>query len=186
MMRLIALAALCLTLSPAAPAATAGAQDAAAMAERLVNDPRVEALRPYGLPIAPTPRGDKDVQFGKMLRFKLKGHADFGRIGVTSPTLKPVAKGDRIVIVFWARATDTENGAPGRIGRVQLEETPVVRAVFEQAFDIGPDWKAYQLSGTVDRDYKPGQLNAALHIDAARQVLEVGPVFILDYGKPTT
>lgn len=182
-MRMLQLAALCLTPAFLAAPALGAAQDAPSMADRLANDPRVDALRPYGLPIAPAARSDKSVQFGKMLRIPLDGHADFWRIGVISQTLKPVKKGDRIVIAFWAKATDTANGAPGKIGRVQLEATPVVRAIFEKSFDIGPEWKMYQLSGNADRDYAPGQLNAALHIDAAKQVLHLGPLFVLNYSQ---
>ena len=176
------LAALCLTLLAAPPAATA-AQDAAGVAERLINDPRVEALQPYGQPIPPVVRVDKGVQFGKALRVRLKGGKEFWRIGVVTPVLKPVKKGDQIVIAFWARASGTENGAPGRIGRVQLEATPVIRTIFEQAFDIGPEWKMYQLKGVADRDYAPGALNAAMHLDAAKQVLDLGPLFVLNYGQ---
>ena len=174
------------SLAPLLLAAPVGAGQQAAtpsMADRLANDPRVEALRPYGQAIPPVVRSDKGVQFGKMLRFKLAGHSDFWRIGITSPTVKPVTAGDRIVIAFWARATDTDGGMSGRIGRVQLEATPVIRAIFDKAFDVGPDWKMYQLQGASDRDYAPGQLNAALHLDAVRQTLEIGPVFIFDYGK---
>ncbi|GGB41116.1 hypothetical protein GCM10011380_33250 [Sphingomonas metalli] len=164
------------------PAVTASPVTAQA-ADRIINDPRVASLTPYGLNLPPQVRSDKDVQFGKALRIPLSGHSDFWRIGVITPTLKPVRKGDTIVIAFWARATGTEAGKPGRIGRVQLEATPVVRAIFEQAFEIGPEWKMYQLKGVADQDYAPGALNAALHIDAARQVLDLGPVFILDYGQ---
>lgn len=187
MTRFLTLAPVCLAsvcLVPRPVVAQAAGQAAPTMADRLVNDPRVDSLRPYGQAIAPVVRADKDVQFGKMLRFSLKGHSDFWRIGVTTPTLKPVRKGDRIVIAFWARATGTENGAPGRIGRVQLEATPAIRTIFEQPFDVGPEWKMYQVKGVTDRDYAPGQINAALHIDAVRQVLDLGPVFLLDYGQP--
>lgn len=175
-------AALCLPVLAVAPSGAA-VQEAPSMADRLANDPRVTAHRPYGLPIAPTPRSDKGVQFGKFLRFPLQGHADFGRIGVVTPTLKSVRKGDRIVIAFWARATGTKDGTPGRIGRVQLEATPVIRTIFEKSFDIAPEWKMYQLVGNADRDYAPAALNAAFHMDAARQVLDLGPVFILNYGQ---
>lgn len=161
---------------------TVGAQEAPSMADRLRNDPRVEALRPYGLNLPPAIRNDKGVQFGKAMRVPLDGHPDFWRIGVTTPLLKPVKKGDRIVIAFWARAEQTEQGAPGKIGRVQLEATPVVRAIFEQSFEVGPTWKMYQLKGVSDRDYNAGDLNAALQIDSAKQVLDFGPVFVLDYG----
>lgn len=181
-MLLARLAALCLSFLAVAPVAAA-AQGAPGMADRVLNDPRVEALRPYGQPIPPQVRTDKGVQFGKALRVLLRGHLDFGRIGVTTPLLKPVRKGDGIVIAFWARATQTDNGAPGKIGRVQLEATPVIRTIFEQAFEVGPEWKMYQLKGTADRDYAPGQLNAAMHLDAARQVLDLGPLFVLDYGQ---
>ena len=174
------LAAFCLTplLVVASPAAAGQAA-----ADRLVNDPRVEALNPYGSRIPPSIRADKQVQFGKALRIPLKGHADFWRIGVTTPVLRPVKKGDRIVIAFWARAVSTENGAPGKIGRVQLEATPVVRTIFEQAFEVGPEWKMHQLKGVADRDYGPRELNAALHLDSAKQVLDIGPVYVLDYGQ---
>lgn len=180
-MRKAYFAALCL-LTAAVPSGAA-AQDVS-MADRLANDPRVEALRPYGQPIPPAIRGDKGVQFGKALRISLKGQLEFGRIGVITPTLKPVKKGDRIVIAFWARASGTDDGQPGRIGRVQLEATPVIRTIFEQPFDIGPEWKMYQLKGVADRDYFSGALNAALHLDVKKQVLDLGPLFIFNYGQP--
>lgn len=183
-MRGVAAIAAALLLPLAAPQSGAAQQAGPSMADRLANDPRVEALIPYGQAIAPVPRGDKGVQFGKMLRFKLNGSPDFAHIGIVSPTLKPVKKGDKIVIAFWARATDTDGGLPGKIGRVQLEATPVVRTIFEKTFEIGPEWKMYQFSGTADADYKPRALNAALHIDSVRQTLDIGPVFIFDYGIP--
>jgi hypothetical protein len=178
-MRLLHLAAwaLCAAAVPAA------AQETGNAAERLINDPRVEALQPYGQPIPPVVRGDKGVQFGKALRVRLKGSKDFWRVGVITPVLKPVKKGDRIVIAFWAKASGTENGAPGRIGRVQLEATPVIRTIFEQAFDIGPEWKMYQFEGVADRDYAPRTLNAAMHLDSAKQVLDIGPLFVVNYGQ---
>ena len=178
------LAVALLASAPAVP--TVAAQATGSMADRIINDPRVPSLTPYGLNLPPQIRNDGGVQFGKAMRFTLSGHADFWRIGVITPTLKPVKRGDQIVIAFWARATGTQNGAPGRIGRVQLEATPVVRTIFEQSFDLSPEWKMYQLKGVADRDYAPRQLNAALHIDAARQVLDIGPVFVLDYGQPAS
>lgn len=161
--------------------ATAASPDA--MAERLRNDPRVEAHIPYGQRIPPHVRNDDRVQFGKALRFNLSGSREFGSVGMVSPLLKPVKRGDRIVIAFWARAEKTEDGAPGRIGRVQLEATPQIRTIFEQSFDVTGEWKLYQFSGTADADYEPRALNAALHLDVAKQVLDIGPVFVFDYGQ---
>ena len=171
------------TFSLAAVASVAAAPEDH-MAERLRNDPRVEALGPYGQRIGPEIRRDEGVQFGKALRFQLSGNPDFAHIGLVSPLLKPVKKGDKIVIAFWARAERTEGGAPGRIGRVQLEATPKIRTIFEQPFEVGKEWKLYQFSGIADADYEPKALNAALHLDVAKQVLDIGPVFVFDYGSP--
>lgn len=173
-----------LTIAPFVAAADTPNADTAKMADRLVNDPRVEALDPYGLRLPPVVRADRGVQFGKALRMPLKGHADFWRVSVTTPVLKPVRKGDQIVVAFWARAEETENGAPGKIGRGQLETTPAVRAIFEQPFTVGPEWTMHQQKGIADQDYGPRQRNAALHLDSAKQVLDLGPVFVLDYGQP--
>lgn len=181
-MRTAYLAALCLSVLAPSPV-WAAVQGTESLSQRLLNDPRVDALQPYGQPIPPAVRGDKGVQFGKALRVRLGGHKDFWRVGVITPLLKPVKKGDSILIAFWARAVETDNGAPGRIGRVQLEATPVIRTIFEQPFDVGPDWKLYQLKGVADRDYAPGALNAAMHLDAAKQVLDLGPLFVLNYGQ---
>lgn len=184
-MRLVDLSALCLPILLAAPSAAGAQQEATSMADRLLDDLRVEALRPYGVPIATEVHSDKGVQFGKSIRFRLDGHPDFWRIGVTTPVLKPVKGGDRIVIAFWARARGSSDSAPGRIGSVQLEAMPVVRAIFEKPFDVGPEWKMYQLAGTADRDYAPRQFNAAMRLEAAKQTLDLGPLFVLDYGQPT-
>jgi hypothetical protein len=156
----------------------------AVFAQRLVNDPRAEALRPYGQPIPPEVRSDKTVQFGKALRIPISSAApDFWRVGVVTPTLKPVKEGDRIVVAFWARAQRTEANAPGRLCRVQLEATPVVRTIFEQPFEVTPEWKMYKLMGKADRAYPAGGLNAAFHLACAKQTIDIGPVFILDYGQ---
>jgi len=173
------LAALALAAAPVA----AAAQEGQSASDRIVNDPRVPSLTAYGLNLPPQIRSDKAVQFGKAMRIQLSGHPDFWRIGVITPTLKPVKKGDRVVIAFWARAVQTEGGAPGIIRRAQLEANTPVRTIFEKAFEIGPEWKMYQFSGTADQDYPAGKLNAALHLDGAKQVLEIGPMFVLDYGQ---
>ncbi|QQV76671.1 hypothetical protein H5J25_14725 [Sphingomonas aliaeris] len=167
-----------------AVAAQADQSAEAVFAQRLVNDPRAEALRPYGQPIPPEVRSDKTVQFGKALRIPISSAAqDFWRVGIVTPTLKPVKESDRLVVAFWARAQRTEANSPGKLCRVQLEATPVVRTIFEQAFDITPEWKMYKISGKADRAYPAGGLNAAFHLACAKQTIDIGPVFILDYGQ---
>ncbi|MEG3175543.1 hypothetical protein U1872_04815 [Sphingomonas sp. RB3P16] len=176
----------------AAPLVAAAAQSApqpapapgGTVADRLINDPRADALQPYGQRIPPETRADKGVQFGKALRVPISSVLkEFGLVGAITPTLKPVKQGDRIVVALWARAQRTEAGVPGALCRVQLEATPVVRTIFEQSFDVTPEWQMFKLSGTADRAYPAGGLNAAVHLACAKQTIDLGPVFILDYGQ---
>lgn len=153
--------------------------------DRIVNDPRPVAFNPYGLRIPPRVRNDKSVQFGKALRMPIDSAAppDF-RIGVTLPVLKPIKRGDKVVIAFWARAHETEGGAPGKIARVQLEHSKLPhRALFAQPVVVGPEWRMHQISGVADADYGPMGLNAAMHLAAAKQVIDIGPVFVLRYQQ---
>lgn len=173
---------------PLIAAATGGAPAVSTqgdVTDRIVNDPRPESFRPYGLRLPPQVRKDKTVQFGKALRMPIDSAAppDF-RIGVVLPVLKPIKAGDRIVIAFWARAHETEGGAPGKIARVQFElAKPPHRAIFAQPVVVGSEWKLHQVAGVADGDYAPQQLNAAMHLAAAKQVLDIGPVFVMRYPK---
>lgn len=174
----------CLAIATIAAAPVAG-QDGAAVADRVVNDPRPQALNVYGLRLPPAIRADKGVQFGRAVRVPVtRASAATGEIGAVSPVLKPIKAGDRVVIAFWARAHATENGAPGKVAGAMLERsTPPHQRVFEQPVDIGPDWKMHTVSGRADRDYTPGELNATLHLAGAKQVIDLGPVFVLRYPR---
>lgn len=153
--------------------------------ERVVNDPRPAAAVPYGFRMPPLVISDKKVQFGKALRLPIPREVgDGGSMGFTMPVIKPIKAGDRMVIAFWARAYKTEGGAPGKIARVRLEEsTPPHRELFAQPVVVGPEWKMYQVSGIADQDYAPGRIGLAMHLAAAKQTLDIGPVFVLRYAK---
>lgn len=168
-----------------APAPAPAATPAPSLMERLVNDPRPEAASPYGFRVPPPVIRDKLVQFGKALRLGIPREVgDGGSMGLTLPVIKPIKAGDKLVIAFWARAQKTEGGAPGKIARVRLEESmPPHRELFAQPFIVGPEWKMQQLAGVADRDYAPGTIGVAMHLAAAKQTLEIGPVFVLRYAK---
>ena len=41
----------------------------------------------------------------------------------------------------------------------------------------------YQVAGRPDADYAPEQLNVALHLAAAKQTIDIGPLFVLSYAQ---
>ena len=182
MMRLASAIVLAGLATSATTQTTPAPAPAADPLERVVNDPRPAAALPYGFRLPPSVINDKTVQFGKALRLSIPREVgDGGSMGFTMPVIKT---GDRLVVAFWARAHKTEGGALGKISRVRVEESaPPHRELFAQPVVVGPEWKMHQVSGVADQDYAPGRIGLAMHVAAAKQTLDIGPVFVLRYAK---
>src|SRR5437867_224949 len=48
--------------------------------------------------------------------------------------------------------------------------------------DVGPEWKQYEVRGTADKDYPAGSLGAGFQFATAKQVVDLGPVEVVDLG----
>jgi hypothetical protein len=170
------LAALGAALLAAAPAA---AQDD--ISKQIINVPSPAAFTIYGLPEKPKVRKDPAVQGGQALRVAVpaKGATPYA-VGLSAPVTKAVKKGDKLVLAFWARF-DKAEGASVSIANaaVQLATAPYT-AAFGKPVDIGPDWKLYSVEGVADRDYAAGELAVAMHLATGKQVIDLGPIFLLD------
>ena len=93
--------------------------------------------------------------------------------------------GDRLVLAFYARLEKGENGATSvtlPFAGVQLASDPYT-PLFNQPVVIGPEWKLVQVSGAANKDYAAGTLKAAIHLATAKQVIDFGPVAVIDLGK---
>jgi hypothetical protein len=164
------------TLFAAAPAA---AQDE--IAKQIVNEPSPASFSVYGLPEKPRIRKDAAVQGGQALRVVIPGKgANPYAVGLLAPVRKAIKKGDRLVLAFWARF-DKAEGPTVNIGNasVQLATAPYT-AFFGKPVDIGPEWKLYSIEGVSDRDYAPGEVTISLHLATGKQVVDIGPIFLLD------
>jgi hypothetical protein len=104
--------------------------------------------------------------------------------GTYAAVTKPVKKGDVLVLTFWARA---EKPPPGSdlvmvSGRI-YEAPPSGNGVSQETtFLIGKQWKAYYTTGIAGKDYPPGTLCAGMVLGTGDQVIDFGPVSILDMG----
>lgn len=104
--------------------------------------------------------------------------------GTYAPINKPVKKGDTLVLMFYARAEKPPEGSDlimvtGRI----YEAGPAGSGVSpETNFIIGQQWKLYYSSGTAMKDYPPGSLSAGMVLGTGEQVIDFGPVAVLDMG----
>jgi hypothetical protein len=105
--------------------------------------------------------------------------------GINIPINAAVAQGDVLTVAFAARAmsAETETGA-GKIGiRVQQNKAPY-SGFGDNTIAIGPNWKLYQLRTQAKVDLPNGGGVVALHMGGARQLIQLGPVYVLNAGPP--
>lgn len=176
-----AIVALLMMLTPlAAPAAAQDAVDD--IVNKIVNAPPPDAHTVYGA--AGKVRKDASVQGGQALRIAIPGKgAQPWTVGLNSPIQKPVKAGDTLVLAFWARLEKGQ--APTATlpnNSIQLSSEPYT-PLFNQAVEIGPEWKLHEVKGKADKDYAAGQLTVSMHLATGKQVVDVGPVFVLNMGQ---
>jgi len=169
-----------IAIAVAAVAAPATAQDD--ILSKIINDPGAPEVTGAKTSV----RDDPAVQGGKALRVQVpKKGANAWDVSLRSPINKPVKAGDKLLLAFWARLDKGENGATSAslpYNAVQLAQAPYT-GVFTDGVTIGPEWKMYEVKGQADKDYAAGTLNATIHLATGKQVVDLGPVFVLNLGK---
>jgi hypothetical protein len=164
-----------------APAAAA-AQDANDLTQQIVNDPSAPDVNGAKGSLIDDPK----VQGGKALRVDVprKGSNPWDS-SVGGAIVKPIAKGDRLVLLFSARLHKGEKGATTATlpyNAIQLGAAPY-STVMSGTGEIGPEWKDFQVTGTADGNYPAGALKVTIQLATAKQTVDFGPIVVLDRGK---
>ncbi|MFV3077768.1 hypothetical protein [Niveispirillum fermenti] len=180
------LASVMLITSPALPA-PAGDDDAlaalqAALPGKLMNDPTRMDWVVYG-------RGQKNRRIktpgvGGGIALQVSSpHAGANPydIGVNIPLNAPVIPDQPITVAFWARTVSAETpDGYGRLGlRIQMNEAPYA-GFGDKMMSIGPDWQIHEVRARADRAIGQGGAVIGFQIAAARQVVEIGQIYVLD------
>ena len=156
------------------------------LVNKIVNRPPVTAWHIDGMSGKPNVRNDAAVQYGKAVRVDVPGKGEHPwSIAASNPIEKPVKAGDNLVLAFWARLEKGENGATTATlpyNAVQMAGEPYT-ALFSGPATIGPEWKMVEIKGKSDKAYAGGQLNVSVHLATGKQVVDLGPVFVLDMGQ---
>lgn len=153
-----------------------------ALAEKVITNTNPASFQAYGFTPPPKLVSDKDVQGGKALRLPVTGTGNAWAAGVNVPLIKPVKAGDKLVVAFYARLSKSDAPTAKVNAQVQLSAAPY-SALFSKPFDVGPEWKLLQFSGKADKDYDAGAIGAAFHLNTGKQVIDLGPVAVLDMGQ---
>lgn len=176
-MRSIGLAALVLLLAMPAQ----GADD---IASKMVNDPAA-GWATLGAGAKVELFKDPTVQGGTAERLTIAGKgANPWDAGAQIEIAKPLTQGDVLLLAFWAKAETPPAGATTIDFNAQMQNKAAPYTSLGSAFlHVGATWKMYFVVGTADKDYKAHEAIAQLHLATAEQVIDLGPLFILNYGQ---
>ncbi len=167
-----------LALTPA----IAFGQDAADLMKQIVNDPGAPEVNGARASLVADPK----VQGGRALRVQIphKGVNPWDST-VGGAIKKPVANGDRLLLLFSARLEKGEGGVTTTTlpyNAIQLAAGPY-STVMSGSAEIGPEWKDFQITGTSSGNYKAGDLKVTVQLATAKQTVDFGPIVVLDRGK---
>jgi hypothetical protein len=188
-MNVRALAACLIILAPLAPAA-AQQQPAAEddILSHVISVPNPRAYRVDGTQAGAQSqvRNDSSVQGGKALRVQVPGRSEQAwTTAVSVPINRAVHNGDHLILAFWARLEQGDNGAATAslpYNAIQLSAAPYT-ALFSGPVTLTPQWQMFEVEGHASRDYADGALNVAIHLATGHQTIDIGPVFVLNMGN---
>lgn len=125
-------------------------------------------------------RKDSAIQGGGAIRVTIPAKAaNPWDIGASSPIKGAIAKGDRLVLAFWARLA--EGGSAGRTtisGAIQ-QASPPYGAIVAGPVELTGEWKLVHIEGVAASDHPAGTANVALTLGSAAHTIDLGPVFVL-------
>ena len=186
-MKLFAIAAAAASLAfvatPSVAQEGAPAPARPSMLDRAVNNVLVSSFDVYGAGQTHSIIESR-VQGGQALRVDISAAgANLWDVGAGSVTTKPIRAGDVLLLAVWMRAERLPAGAEvARVNiRLQASTAPYAEIGSADVF-VGPEWKMYFAQAVATMDFAPGAAAATIQLAAASQTIDLGPVFIFDFG----
>ena len=150
--------------------------------KKVINEPGTRYTF-YGSGLSNKPMKDSDIPGGEFVRVTATKGKNPYDAGGGYQINKPIKAGDVVFFAIYARAPNLKDGEtaamPG-IGVVQdgAPYTPI--AVADKR--LTNQWNVYYVSGKSSMDWPRGKAHVAMQLAADNQVIDLGPVFVLDLG----
>jgi hypothetical protein len=93
-----------------------------------------------------------------------------------------INEGDVIMLMYYARAEEPAEGGSTLTARIQLNAPPWSSAL-EMTSKISEVWKYYCAHRVATTAMPEKKGSVSIHLATARQVIELGPVFVFNFGK---
>ena len=131
---------------------------------------------------------DADVAGGQFVRVTVtaKG-ANVWDVGAISPIQKPIAAGDTVLVAIWMRAPGLKSGETMPLPLIGANgaAAPYTNLVASDV-KITNAWKLYYASGKASTNFPGNSANVTVHLASDKHVVDLGPVFVLDFGQNYT
>jgi hypothetical protein len=98
-----------------------------------------------------------------------------------SPVAGAINQGDVVMLMYYARAAEPAEGGSKLTARIQMNSAPWT-SVLEMTSDIGTEWKSYCAHRVATGTLGDHKGNVSIHLATAKQVIELGPVFVFNFG----
>jgi hypothetical protein len=123
-----------------------------------------------------------DVPGGMAFRAKATKGANPWDVQANSPVAGAINEGDVIMINFYARAEEPADGGSKLAVRIQLNSAPWTQT-FETTAALTGEWKAYCAHRVASATLGENKGTVSVHLATAKQVIDLGPVFVFNLGK---
>jgi len=114
-------------------------------------------------------------------RIKANKGANPWDVQASSPVAGAINAGDVIMLMYYARAAEPAEGGSKLTARIQMNSPPWT-SVMEMSSDIGSEWKAHCAHRVAGGALGEKKGSVSIHLATAKQVIELGPVFVFNFG----
>jgi hypothetical protein len=115
-------------------------------------------------------------------RIKANKGANPWDVQASSPIAGAINQGDVIMLLYYARAAEPAEGGSSLTARVQLAGPPY-NSVLDTTAKITGEWQYYCAHRIASGTLPEKKGSVSIHLATAKQVIELGPVFVFNFGK---
>jgi hypothetical protein len=103
-------------------------------------------------------------------------------VQASSPIAGAINEGDVIMLNYFARAEEAAEGGSSLTARIQLAGAPYT-SVLDMTSKISGEWKSYCAFRVASASIGENKSNVSIHLATAKQVIDLGPVLVFNFGK---
>ena len=124
----------------------------------------------------------ESVPGGHAFRIRATRGANPWDVQASSAVQGAINEGDVIMLMYYARAAEPAEGGSSLTARVQLNAEPWT-SVLGMTSKISSEWQQYCAHRVSSGSLPEQKGNVSIHLATATQVIELGPVFVFNFGK---